>query len=183
MKNKYIMSRPVYTVLYSLLIIGLFFSLSIIYQSCGNNKKQEPDTESIASKVEDVADSYTEDAFFEDDENKDDSESSSEEEDSESIPVVSNNNKSGQSESYTASSTIAPGGFVVIAGNYLLEGNADTMVKKLKSAGYVNAQKVVFDLSQYYTVVAGRYDSRTSANGASSDLKTKGIDNYVLRRN
>jgi len=71
---------------------------------------------------------------------------------------------------------------VVIAGNYLVEGNASVMVRKLKSSGYGDAEKVVFDLSRYYTVIAGSYDSRSLANSISSELDGKGIENYVLRK-
>ncbi len=174
------MSRPVYTVLYSLLIIGLYLSLSLVYQSCGKNKKDAVSTENIADKVEGVADSYTEESFFEDD----DAEESPPKNENEVVetPPKTEKPSSTPSNRITSSSTLVSGGFVVIAGNYLLENNADEMVKKLKSAGYSQAQKVVFDLSQYYTVIAGRYESRSVANSISSELNGKGIDNYVLRR-
>ena len=180
------MSRPVYTAIYSLMIIGIFFSLSIIYQSCGNNKSTESPKESIGSKVEDVADNYTEDSFFEDDEGVEETDQPEETpdgntEDNDSREVVQE--RTPVRTPSANSSSISPGGFVVIAGNYLLEGNADNMVRNLQSAGFRNAQKVVFDLSQYHTVIAGRYETRSEANSASGKLKDRGIDNYVLRRN
>ena len=58
----------------------------------------------------------------------------------------------------------------------------DEMVKELMRKGYQDAEKAVFDLSQYYTVVAGRYITRTAASGASGELKRAGIDNYVIKK-
>ncbi|MFM2393506.1 MAG: hypothetical protein RLZZ546_1488 [Bacteroidota bacterium] len=74
------------------------------------------------------------------------------------------------------------GSFIVVAGNYLVEGNANEMVKKLKKNGFSNAEKVVFDLSEFFTAIAGRYPSQESANKAVSKLKEKGIDAYVNKK-
>ena len=186
------MSRPVYTVFYSLFIIGLFFGLSTVYQSCGQSDKAAKEDDSLADKIENVADSYTEDSFFEED--GDDGEQESEdiddvssdsyaETDAYSAPAANTSSRSSSTTtSYSQSSSSSSSPYVVVAGNYLLESNADQMVKNLKSSGYSGAEKVVFDLSQYYTVVAGRYSDRSIANSVSSELKGKGIDNYVLRR-
>jgi len=73
----------------------------------------------------------------------------------------------------------ANGRFLVVAGNYLVESNAREMVKKLKNMGFSGAEHLVFDQSQYYTVIASRSDSRNSAQSSSDNLKGKGIDNYV----
>ena len=176
------MSRPVYTALYSLFIIVLFFSLSLVYQACGKNKKAEEPVESLADKVENVADSYTEDSFFEDDES-----GAGEDEETNDSNILRSEEEAPSVDNtpvppVKSSSTISGGDYMVIAGNYLLENNADQMVKKLRSAGYNQSEKVVFDLSQYYTVIAGKFDSRSRANQASEDLNRRGIDNYVLRK-
>ena len=178
------MNRPSYTVLYSLFVIALFFGTSAIYQACGKTKKKE-DSESLAEKVEEVADTYTEEEFFEDDEDSGTSEPEYEEE--ENYESTSTKTEPKQREESTpsfrnAAASSSGGEYLVIAGNYLLENNADQMVKKLNSAGYGQAQKVVFDLSQYYTVIAGSYETRTLASSISSELNGRGIDNYVIRR-
>jgi len=179
------MRRPVYTAFYMLMIVGIFFSLSLIYQSCGKKKTEAPSTEELSEKAGEVADSYTEEAFFEDDDADDGTRSE------ENSTMDSDNNDgytTSESSSYSndtpasSSYSLNKGGFIVVAGNYLLENNASEMVRKLKSAGYNKAEKVVFDLSQYYTVVAGSYESRSLANSVSSELSGKGIDNYVLKR-
>jgi len=79
----------------------------------------------------------------------------------------------------STSTSINNGNFMLLAGSYLIEDNAKIMVGKLKNMGYSNAEVVVFDMSQYYSVCAGRYNSLSSAQQQSSSLKRKGIDNYV----
>jgi hypothetical protein len=68
---------------------------------------------------------------------------------------------------------------MLLDGSYLIEDNAQTMIKKLKNLGYENAEMVIFDMSQYHSVCAGRFSSLSSAQQESSALKRKGIDNYV----
>lgn len=74
------------------------------------------------------------------------------------------------------------GSFIVVAGNYLVEENANTMLQKLKKNGFSNAEKVVFDLSEFFTVVAGRYSSQEAAAKSINNLKSKGIDAYLHRK-
>lgn len=69
--------------------------------------------------------------------------------------------------------------FLVIAGSFSNELNADRMVQKLKDMGYSDTKKIVFDFSQYYSVVTGKYDSESSAKDMSIELKNKNINAYV----
>ena len=78
--------------------------------------------------------------------------------------------------SYTSDSSI---GYFVITGSFADEVNADRMVDKLKEMGYTNAEKVVFDFSQYYSVVSGKYDTESSARAKSLELKNRNINAYV----
>ena len=71
------------------------------------------------------------------------------------------------------------GKYMLLAGSYLIEDNAQTMVKKLKKLGYSDSEIVIFNMSQYHSVCAGRFSSLSSAQQESSALKRKGIDNYV----
>ena len=73
------------------------------------------------------------------------------------------------------------GSYLVVAGSYLVKGNANKMKKKLYNLGY-NSEIVNFDLSQYYSVLAGRFSSRKDANDAVTILKRSGIDCYVHRK-
>lgn len=179
------MNRPLYTVLYSLMIIVIFFGLSTVYLSCGNNKKNKAEDTDLAEKIEKVADDYTDETFFEDSDEPSNTGiglSQGEEENEDDAVTSSPPPRTTSSATQRGPAIIRTGGYVVIAGNYLLENNADVMVRKLNASGYNQAEKVVFDLSQYYTVIAGRYETRNLANSISSELSAKGIDNYVLSR-
>jgi len=137
------MKQPLYTAIYGIATIVLFFILATTYQSCSNQTDSYTSTD---TDQEDTEDSYT------------------------------------YQQEETSDASSLSNGYMVIAGNYLLEDNARAMVTRLRGAGYSNARKVVFDLSQYYTVIAGIYDSRSVASSVSSELNGKNIDNYVLRR-
>ncbi len=69
--------------------------------------------------------------------------------------------------------------FLVIAGSFSNEVNADRMVEKLKDMGYNDTQKVVFDFSQYYSVVTGKHELESHAKDMSIELKNKNINAYV----
>ncbi len=71
--------------------------------------------------------------------------------------------------------------YLVVAGSYLVHDNAKRMKKRLYNLGY-NSEIVNFDLSQYYTVIAGRYSSRSDAQSAVEILKRNRIDSYVHKR-
>ena len=77
---------------------------------------------------------------------------------------------------YTDDSSI---GYYVITGSFSDEVNANRMVEELKEMGYNDAEKVVFDFSQYYSVVSGKYDTESSARSKSLELKNKNINAYV----
>ncbi len=77
-------------------------------------------------------------------------------------------------------SIVKSSNYVVIAGNYLVEGNADAMIKRLKKAGF-KAEKVVFNLSEFHTVIVGRYNDNAAAAKTAFNLKEKGFDVYVQK--
>ncbi len=70
-------------------------------------------------------------------------------------------------------------GYFVITGSFADEVNADRMVEQLKEMGYGDAEKIVFDFSQYYSVVSGKYDTESSARAKSLELKNRNINAYV----
>jgi Sporulation related domain. len=182
------MRQPIYTSIYGLATIVLFFILGITYQSCGKKKDEALTIDQMSENVEEIADKYSDESIFEDDEYSDDSDASDGEVQDDSYTTSGSDQESDatytyqQEEAQTTNSSSLSSGYMVIAGNYLLEDNAKSMVNKLQQAGYSNARKVVFDLSQYYTVIAGIYDDRSVASSVSSELNGKSIDNYVLKR-
>jgi len=80
----------------------------------------------------------------------------------------------------SSGSSASTGKYFVVTGAFLDEANAKAMVKQLKKAGYKNAEVAVFDLSQYYTVFARRYNSFNSANDLAASISQKlGFETYV----
>lgn len=77
------------------------------------------------------------------------------------------------------SSSSEGGNYMVIAGSYIINTNAENMVLKLKRLGYNKSEIVVFDMSQYHTVVASRSFNYDDALGIANELKSKGVDCYV----
>jgi hypothetical protein len=81
---------------------------------------------------------------------------------------------------YSSGST--SGDYLVIAGSYIINTNAENMILKLKKMGYDKAEIIIFDQSQYHTVVASRSNNYDQALSVSGTLKSKGIDSYVHRK-
>lgn len=79
----------------------------------------------------------------------------------------------------TPYNTSRSGKYMVLAGSYLIEGNAKVMMNKLEKLGYDNTEMVVFDMSQYHSVCAARLGNYNDAMQLSKELKRRGIDNYV----
>ncbi len=71
------------------------------------------------------------------------------------------------------------GKYLVVTGSYLSEANGKVMAKKLRRLGYEGAEVLSFDLSQYYSVTAGRYNDLGEARAAAKRIKSKGIEAYV----
>ena len=78
--------------------------------------------------------------------------------------------------STTASSQ---GDFLVVAGSFSNEIYADEFVKKLQGMGYKNTEKIVFDFSKYFSVIAGRYSTEKDAENRELELKKKGVEAYT----
>ncbi len=174
------MKKATTTALFSLLVMLVFFSTSVAIQSCGDKKperlEEEFTEEELSEKLENVADAYSDDDIFE----EDDIDTEATYEQKESLSANQSVQSAPLSNNAAFGSSSSP--YLIVAGNYLLENNAVQMVKTLQQKGYNGAEKVVFDLSQYYTVLAGRYPSRSAANAASKSLKKAGIDNYVIKK-
>ena len=73
--------------------------------------------------------------------------------------------------------------YLVVAASYLSEANANSELRKLKKAGYDNAEIVVFDFSQYHTLCVARYNSLGEANALKRKLvNNRYPDAYVHRK-
>ncbi|MEO5906643.1 MAG: SPOR domain-containing protein [Saprospiraceae bacterium] len=72
------------------------------------------------------------------------------------------------------------GKHMVIVGNFLQLVNANQRLQELKKAGFNDVEVVNFDLSEYHTVTAGRFDDVNEARRLVKKLKDyHKIDAYV----
>ena len=81
----------------------------------------------------------------------------------------------------TAGSNNSP--YLVIAGTYTSEGNAQLEVNRLKKLGYSDAEVVQFIGSRYFTVCVDRLDQLSAARQLSKKVKADNTEEvYVHRR-
>ena len=201
------MGRSLKIAVYVAVLFLAYLWIATVAKSC--NKQATADSNNNTEMVDDIANVESdefEDDLFEDEESSDiDVTATTDgmgggtftENDSEAIDytevdeIIKNNapakapststksnTKTSTNNSSSTKSTYS-GKYMLLAGSYLIEDNAQIMIKKLKKLGYANAEMVIFDMSQYHSVCAGRYSSLSSAQQESGALKRKGIDNYV----
>lgn len=189
------MSRLVKILLYAVVLFLIFLWLSTIYKSCNKEKiTAVPDIEVTAEEP-----TYAADDFFEEENTSETSEDDLVEENNSDIDYTEidkvieekKNEQQPEATKPTTSVTTLPtpkpsvdngttsGKYMVIAGSYLIEDNARKMQNRLNEIGYDQSDIVVFDLSQYHSVVAARYNSYDKALKVSNELKRRGIECYV----
>ncbi len=89
--------------------------------------------------------------------------------------------KSSKPKPKKRTATSSGGRYLVVAGSYLVKSNAEKMKKRLYDLGY-DSEIVNFNLSQYYSVLAGRYNSHSEASNTVTILARNGIDAYVHKK-
>jgi len=97
------------------------------------------------------------------------------------VTTAKSTSKAKAGNSISKKKSTAGGRYMVVAGSFLDKANAVRMQRRLRKLGY-NAEIVNFNLSQYYTVIAGRYQSRSTAQAVVRELKRDNIDAYVHKR-
>lgn len=76
------------------------------------------------------------------------------------------------------------GAHMVIAGNFLERANANKHLQAIKGLGFTNAEILEFEISEYYTVCAGRFNDLSEARSAVRRIKElPGMDAYVRNSN
>ncbi len=81
------------------------------------------------------------------------------------------------------SSSRNDGAYLVIAGAFSSESNAEGEVSRLRDSGYPNAEIVEFDFSDFYSVCVARYDTRDDAQAVANSIVSKsGKKAYVHKR-
>ena len=184
------MNKPIRIVITSLILIAAFFSAALTWEACKSKDK------TLDEKAEDAFEQHAGDEFFEDDFSDNDGYESNDEESSTLTDNNSDNDMdfsevddkenepvdTKEVDSYEEAPirrATADGKYLIVAGNFLVENNANKMVNRLVSMGYSSAEVAVFDYSQYYTVIASRSDDSGLARSISQELKSKGVDSYV----
>ena len=166
--------------IHSLALALVFFVSCMILDGCGKKGQAGSTLEEAGDQLEQVVDDHTQEDWFESEDGTVDYASDDNETDySESVEEEAQADYTSTDYSSSSSSS-SQKKYMIVAGNYLLEDNANDMVRKLRNSGYNSAETVVFDLSQYHTVIAARYDDRSSADRIAERLKNEGFDNYVL---
>ena len=81
----------------------------------------------------------------------------------------------------TQSASSFPGNYLVVAGSFIHPDYANGHSQKIAGLGY-DAEVVVFELSEYHTVLAGRFETQSDAQKIVDRLRGDGIDAYVKKR-
>ena len=165
---------------------AIFLWMSFAFNSCGDKDDILDDsTETIDEIIDDTdefVDSVTDDIFADDTEEYVDSDDFVSADEATDVDFTSSDDADDSytpTPSYTSSSS---GNYMVIAGNYLVESNANSMTRKLSNLGYPNADIGIFDRSQYHTVIASRHDSYAAALEVANAINRQGIECYVKKR-
>ncbi len=197
------MGRLIKIVIFLTVMALLYFWLVQSFSGCGNNSASEI-TDTIIAQDSLRSGLANEDEIFESEETNegdvDDLFESNENEgidytaldevidksfetkqDPDSFEPESNNDVSYTPPSSNRTYTNTSDGYLIIAGSYLMEANAMNMVRKLNNMGF-SAEKLIFDNSEYHSVIAGRFADYGEAVDAVSSLKNRGIDCYVHRK-
>ena len=168
--------------------------ISILYDSCNKNKSVFNDFENnnveVNKEVPSISEEMKDEPFFAEEEEGVAADNAGEKDTDNTTPIdydaidqkIYSDDNGSEVTNTTPSKQVYSGSggkYLVIAGNYLLEDNATTMVIKLNKLGYDKAEKVIFDLSQFHSVCAGRFDDKSAAITLSEELKRRGIDSYV----
>ena len=198
------MSRLLKILIYAVVLFFLFLWINTIVKSCGSDNGTNAPSTTTSNTDDTTEEIYDEDDFFEDesaDELTDDpSVMTTESEDKieyteidivvkeklnqqESKPAkpitTTTKTKPTKSNNTRISKVNSNGKYMVIAGSFLIKDNALDMKNRLSKLGYENSELVVFDLSQYHSVVASRYSTYEAALKISNELKRSGVDCYV----
>lgn len=196
------MGRALKILAYAVILFLTYLVITAGLKSCSNKK----DVDSVEMNSSAELDEYSDDDYFEDGEDKSSSETddffgsaeAQEDINYDEIDKAIDEKKTPKPKAdvdytetttrttppvrsnYTSGST--SGDYLVIAGSYIINTNAENMILKLKKMGYDKAEIIIFDQSQYHTVVASRSNNYDQALSVSGALKSKGIDSYVHRK-
>lgn len=82
----------------------------------------------------------------------------------------------------TPTSYNSDGEFMVVAGSFSQRYNAESQVKLLKELGYKNARVEIFNSGSLATALVDRFDDYDRAKRLANELKGKGVDSFVKKK-
>lgn len=97
----------------------------------------------------------------------------------ESAATGKNSNSSSATPNSYDNAGNANGKYLVVAGTFKQEANAQVQLKKFKKLGYADAEIGKFNKSAYASLIVNRFTSSAEAKTLVKTLKRKGIDAYV----
>lgn len=198
------MTRVLRIVLIIAFIVLLAFWFSGIFKSCGNDKEPKAVTETTemvdtSTVFDDLGDEFLDEDLSGTTENTGTTGSQQKVETSYSDAELESftdytgtdipKSKSGPAAGSktmdqpkaSSSGNSSGGNYIIVAGSFLVEANAIELRDRLISQGY-NAEVKSFDLSQYHSVIAGRFSTQSEANSVAAEMKSKGFSCYVKKR-
>lgn len=118
-----------------------------------------------------TADSSTEDKTSDNSKN-----STSSDKDSKSSTLADNSNTTNYSHNKGS------GRYMVLAGSFRQESNADSHAAKLRRMGYDGAEVSIFNRGAYASVLVDRFSDKSDARSLVRDLENKGIEALVITK-
>ena len=74
------------------------------------------------------------------------------------------------------------GDYLVLAGSFSVEGNAESHAEKLRDMGYANTAVEPFNRGAYAVVMVDRFRNESEARSLVQELQNKGIEAYVHQK-
>nr|HMQ60260.1 SPOR domain-containing protein [Flavilitoribacter sp.] len=97
----------------------------------------------------------------------------------EKVPAQKANEPSAKPRDYNSSSS---GNFLVIAGSFRQKANAEAQVKRLKKSGYDQSGVETFNNGALAVAMVDRFNSYAEAEKLVAELKKKGIDAFIKKK-
>ena len=184
------MNRILKVIFYIIVLSLLYLWMSTVFDSCGKDKQDI--VEETENTLDDVLSSGDDEITdLSDLTESDEDEFEGEEVESKDVEEINDDLTAPIEEEEEIVETPAPrteyrsydsSPYLIVAGSFSQESNANTLVDKLRRMGYNDAEKAIFDGSKFYSVIAERHTDYELALNKASALKSRGVDCYVHKR-
>lgn len=83
---------------------------------------------------------------------------------------------------FSETPSVAGGDYLVLAGAFRQQVNAESMLRQVRKKGYTQAEISLFNRGTYAAVLVDRFPTEQEANQLVRELKDKGIEAYVQKK-